>query len=41
MALMKIHKADIELSNEDGMTALMLAAVAGNYVLCDVSGAVL
>ncbi|XP_041374461.1 ankyrin-3-like isoform X2 [Gigantopelta aegis] len=36
MSLMKIQTADVELCNADGMTALMLAAAAGNCVLCDV-----
>ncbi|XP_059173061.1 serine/threonine-protein phosphatase 6 regulatory ankyrin repeat subunit B-like isoform X2 [Physella acuta] len=36
MALIKIQGADIELCNADGMTPLMLTAISGNYVLCDV-----
>ncbi|XP_071103515.1 serine/threonine-protein phosphatase 6 regulatory ankyrin repeat subunit B-like isoform X3 [Haliotis cracherodii] len=36
MALVKIQGADVELCNADGMTSLMLAATAGNCVLCDV-----
>ncbi|KAK3767661.1 hypothetical protein RRG08_022696 [Elysia crispata] len=36
MALVKIQRADIELCNADGMTALMLTAAAGNCVLTDV-----
>lgn len=38
MALVKIQGADVELCNAEGFTALMLAASAGNCVLCDVSG---
>ncbi|XP_067685629.1 serine/threonine-protein phosphatase 6 regulatory ankyrin repeat subunit B-like isoform X2 [Haliotis asinina] len=36
MALVKIQGADVELCNADGVTSLMLAATAGNCVLCDV-----
>ncbi|PVD38559.1 hypothetical protein C0Q70_01175 [Pomacea canaliculata] len=36
MALVKIQGADVELCNAEGFTALMLAASAGNCVLCDV-----
>ncbi|GFN91984.1 ankyrin-1-like [Plakobranchus ocellatus] len=36
MALVKVQRADIELCNADGMTALMLTASAGNCVLSDV-----
>uniref|UniRef100_A0A0B7AJI4 Uncharacterized protein n=2 Tax=Arion vulgaris TaxID=1028688 RepID=A0A0B7AJI4_9EUPU len=36
MAMVKTHGADIQLSNIEGMTPLMLAAAAGNCVLCDV-----
>lgn len=36
MALVKIQRADVELCNAEGHTSLMLAAAAGNCVLCDV-----
>nr|KAG5709649.1 hypothetical protein BaRGS_027674 [Batillaria attramentaria] len=36
MALVKIQGADVELCNAEGFTPLMLAAAAGNCVLCDV-----
>ncbi|XP_070186884.1 ankyrin-1-like isoform X2 [Littorina saxatilis] len=36
MALVKIQGADVELCNAEGETPLMLAAAAGNPVLCDV-----
>ena len=37
MALVKIQGSDVELCNAEGVTPLMLAAAAGNTVLCDVS----
>ncbi|ESO88075.1 hypothetical protein LOTGIDRAFT_175915, partial [Lottia gigantea] len=36
MALVKIQMADVELCNGKGMTPLMLSAITGNSVLCDV-----
>ncbi|CAG5119233.1 unnamed protein product, partial [Candidula unifasciata] len=36
MALINIQRADVELCNAAGMTPLMIAAQAGNCVLCDV-----
>ena len=37
MALTKIQKADVEVTNGKGMTPLMITADMGNAVLVDVS----
>ena len=37
MSLVRLQNADIELCNSSGMTPLMIAALEGSTILCDVS----
>lgn len=39
-SLRHIQHADIELCNSDGLTPLMIAAVEGSNILCDVRHAI-
>lgn len=39
-SLRHIQHADIELCNSDGLTPLMIAAVEGSNILCDVCRAI-